>query len=344
MIPGMLFLGYFDLSRRFLCCLQYTQGPMYAQILSAALHLILCIFWVRSSGLDVTGLGLATMIAYLVQWMLTDFYGVLEPGIRAAIQWPTRDAWRGWSEYIAISAGSTVMMLAEGWAFNILGVLAGLISVTDQAVNAILFHLIAVMIRVPIGIQSACSAIIGEQIGANNVPLAKEYFRVMSVTILILMLVIQGLVYGFRVDIVRIFTTDAAVRELAEKSVYIVVLSFAPDMIQGSLQGVIRALGIQNRASYYALACFYLLGIPFAVLFTFTFHMGVVGLWLGLALGITAVAVIYVALVLYTDWQEVADEALKRTAMEQAALALHDVASYDSAVSDLHSNAHYINL
>ena len=71
--------------------------------------------------------------------------------------------------------------------------------------------------------------------GANNVPLAKAYFHMMSITTLVLMLLLQGLVYAFRSDIVCVFSSDPDVQELAEKSVFIIVLAFAPDMIQGSI-------------------------------------------------------------------------------------------------------------
>ncbi len=54
------------------------------------------------------------------------------------------------------------MLVAEGWAFNVMGVFAGLISVTDQAANTILLMIVSVMFMFPLGIQSAAGAIIGE--------------------------------------------------------------------------------------------------------------------------------------------------------------------------------------
>ena len=54
------------------------------------------------------------------------------------------------------------MLLAEGWAFNILGIFSGLISVNDQAANTILLGLVSILFMVPMGIQSAACAIIGE--------------------------------------------------------------------------------------------------------------------------------------------------------------------------------------
>ena len=137
----------------------------------------------------------------------------------------------GWKDYLAISLPATVMLLAEGWAFNILGVLAGLISVQDQAVNTILLQMIAVMFMVPQGIQSAACAIIGEQIGANRVPLAKSYFQIMSLSVISLLFMVQALVYFSKDAIVRVFTEDAAVRELADSCIFIIIIAFVPDMI-----------------------------------------------------------------------------------------------------------------
>ena len=48
-----------------------------------------------------------------------------------------------------------------------MGIFSGLISVTDQAVNTVIVTLIALMFMIPVGIQSAAAALIGEQIGAN---------------------------------------------------------------------------------------------------------------------------------------------------------------------------------
>jgi len=179
-------------------------------------------------------------------FLFTTIYGHCIPEIKKAIQCPNKDSFTGWGAYLRISLPATVMLLAEGWAFNVLGVLAGLISVTDQAANTILLMLIAIMFMVPMGIQSAACAIIGEQIGANRVPLAKEYFRLMSIITLVMLLVVQALVYFGRDSLVNVFTEDPAVAELANSCVFVIILAFIPDIIQGSIQGVIRALDVQK--------------------------------------------------------------------------------------------------
>ena len=175
------------------------------------------------------------MVTYFLMFLFTNIYAHCIPAIKKAIQWPNKDSFVGWGSYLRISLPATVMLLAEGWAFNVLGVIAGLISVTDQAVNTILLMIIAIMFMVPMGIQSAACAIIGEQIGANRVPLAKAYFHVMSIITLLTLLIIQTIVYFARKPIVRVFTEDPAVAELADSCVFIIILAFIPDIIQGSM-------------------------------------------------------------------------------------------------------------
>ena len=63
--------------------------------------------------------------------------------------------------------------------------------------------------------------------------------------VLILLLLVQSICFFAREQIVNVFTTDSEVAELADSCVYIIVIAFFPDMIQGSMQGVIRALNAQ---------------------------------------------------------------------------------------------------
>jgi MATE family multidrug resistance protein len=109
---------------------------------------------------------------------------------------------------------------------------------------------------------------------------------------------------------------------------------FMPDMVQGSLQGVIRALNVQKRASLIAIASHYMVSLPLAFLLTFLFEMGVKGLWIGMTFGVMLEAIFYVRLVLNTDWQDVANEAQERlkndrvkTLMETTLSTLDDSAS-----------------
>ena len=175
------------------------------------------------------------MLTYFSMFLFTTIYAHCIPALKETLLCPDRTTFTGWGGYLHISLPATVMLLAEGWAFNVLGVLAGLISVTDQAVNTILLMLIAIMFMVPMGIQSAACAVIGEQIGAKRVDLARKYFNLMCLITTVLLIFVEAVFFFGKRHIVRIFTEDEAVANLAESCVYIIMIAFIPDIIQGSL-------------------------------------------------------------------------------------------------------------
>ena len=82
-----------------------------------------------------------------------------------------------------------------------------------------------------------------------------------------------------------VFTNDPAVKEIGVDCMYIIVIAYLADCIQGSLAGAVRALDAQKQASYIALASYYLVAVPLAFLFVFGFGMNVAGLWIAIAIG-----------------------------------------------------------
>ena len=149
----------------------------------------------------------------------------------------------------------------------------------------------------------------------------------MSIISMAMIIIIQ-IVIIFELDlIVSVFTRDPDVAEMTSSSLIIIVLMFMPDMIQGSLQGVIRALNVQKRASIIAIASHYMVSLPLALMLAFVFGMGVNGLWIGVTFGVMLEAIFYVRLVIYTDWQAVSNEALERLENDKAKTLLSATAS-----------------
>ena len=74
---------------------------------------------------------------------------------------------------MSISIPSAVMLCSEMWAYEIMAVLAGILGVVQLDSMTINFSIMTVMYVFIIGVQEASSALIGNCIGANNIPLAK---------------------------------------------------------------------------------------------------------------------------------------------------------------------------
>ena len=73
---------------------------------------------------------------------------------------------------------------------------------------------------------------------------------------------------------------------MSEKLIMITALIHLFDGAQGYLQGPIRALGLQKRASYFAICSYWLLAIPVALILSFWLEIGIVGLSFGITLGV----------------------------------------------------------
>ena len=170
---------------------------------------------------------------------------------------------------------------------------------------------------VPLGMAQSSAALIGNSIGANNVGLAKRFFYLILKIVVPLTAIMATIpIFACR-QIVGIFTTDDELAALATPLMIIAGCNFFADGIQGILAGPIRALSLQKTAGYIALGCYWLVGIPTAGVLAFKYDMSVNGLYLGLIAATALQALLYLAILLFTDWQEIADNVAKRISKEE---------------------------
>ena len=201
-----------------------------------------------------------------------------------------------------LSIPSTVMMCAEWWAFEILSILAGILGVVELASQTINFNMIALLFMIPLGIQEATCAIIGNCIGANNVPLAKRFFSMINKIITVAVLIISVVTFLAREQIAACFTGDPEVREMSERLIMVTAFMIIFDGAQGYLQGPIRALGLQQRASYFAITSYWVIAIPISLIFSFWLEIGVIGLSIGISMGVLFQFVSYLFILLRQNW------------------------------------------
>ena len=114
---------------------------------------------------------------------------------------------------------------------------------------------------------------------------------------------------------------------MAAPIMVIVGCNFLADGMQVYLQGLIRGLGLQEVASYIALACYWLLGIPLAIVLTFVFDIGVVGLFGGFIAATGFQCLLYFVILVRTNWQEIADLAAERIKKEEEDISTYKVQS-----------------
>ena len=155
---------------------------------------------------------------------------------------------------------------------------------------------------VPLGIQEAVCSLVGNCIGANNVPLAKRFFSfTMKVTIALILMIVITTVLARR-QLAMVFTDDEQLIEMTAPLILLAGLNFFADGFQGYLQGPIRAMGLQQVASYIALASYWLIALPLAIIFCFVCDVGVSGLLKAIMIGAACQCLSYLSLLICTNW------------------------------------------
>ena len=107
---------------------------------------------------------------------------------------------------------------------------------------------------------------------------------------------VAGVVFAvFPGGLVRLFTRDSAVIALGAHLVVIAAFFQLFDGLQAVGGGVLRGAGDMRFPFVATVVAHWAVGLPAAVVLAFVFHLGVRGIWWGLASGLVAVAALLVA-------------------------------------------------
>lgn len=98
--------------------------------------------------------------------------------------------------------------------------------------------------QVALGLEQAACTLVGRQIGKNNIPKAKQFYRSFQIFTSIAVGTTSVLVYVLKEHLVNIFTVDPTVVSTIVKVIWVISFSNFPDGYKGMLKGVIRALGL----------------------------------------------------------------------------------------------------
>jgi len=178
------------------------------------------------------------------------------------------------------------MLCSEWWAFEVIAILAGTIGVNELAAQTICFSIKATLFMVPLGIQEATCGIVGNCIGANNVKLAKQFFSIINKFSLFAVISLCTTLYFARESIVKFYTQEEEVVKIASDVLILISCAFFFDGLQGYLAGPIRAMGLQRKASYIAIICYWIIAIPIGSVLGIRRELGVIGLQTGFAVAV----------------------------------------------------------
>lgn len=172
---------------------------------------------------------------------------------------------------------------------------------------------------VSVGFQQAASSSIGQQIGKGDLEKARSYHLVLNQLCLFTFAVVLLLINLGKRQIIELFTEDVEIVDLCADVITIAFFGTFPDLWQGYAQGVVRALGIQNKVIHVPIIGYWLIQIPGALYCIFYLGLGHKGMWISMVCAQWFIATSFQYTISTADWdQSVADSKKRQQAELQA--------------------------
>lgn len=178
----------------------------------------------------------------------------------------------------------------EVWGFVLSVLFAGWLGTESQAAHAIVLNISSLCFMVPLGLSVAASTRVGKMIGAGGdwkKSIWTAFFAMLIVEICLISILFFGAPW-----LVRIYTDDPALMDIAIPLLYLCALFQVFDGAQVVGLGVLRGIGDVRTPLFFHLFAYWVVGIPLSLWLAFTLGYGVQGIWIGLAIALAIVAIL----------------------------------------------------
>ena len=206
--------------------------------------------------------------------------------------------WPRLMRLLRLGVPAATQLTAEVGVFGAVAALAGRINPVALAAHQVALNLASVTFMVPLGLASAGAVRVGHAIGRRAVDDAASAGW-SAMTLAVAFMSASALLFVTAAEpLVRIFTQDPAVVATGIGLMRIAAAFQLFDGFQVVATGALRGLGDTRTPMLSNLIGHWVLALPIAAFMGFRLDMGVIGLWTGLSLGLTIVA-----LVLLVAWR-----------------------------------------
>ncbi|KAJ0095548.1 hypothetical protein Patl1_15221 [Pistacia atlantica] len=314
MIPSLFAYGLLQCLNRFLQTQNNVLPMLICSAITAFLHILVCWGLVFKSGLESKGAALAITISNWFNVFLLAMYIKFTQACMKTWTGFSREALHDTVSFLRLALPSAIMICFEYWSFDMVVLLSGLLPnpKLETSVLSISLNTCWMVYMISVGLGGAISTRVSNELGAGNSQGARLALRVM-----IIITITEGATVGITTILVRhvwgkVYSNEAEVIKYVAKMMPLLALSDFLDGFQCVLSGAARGCGWQNLCALINLGAYYGVGIPSAVLFAFYFHIGGMGLWMGIICGLSEQVLALVTVNACTNWDKEAARALRR--------------------------------
>lgn len=259
-----------------------------ANLINIGLNYLLIYGHLGFPKLGLDGAGLATLIARILMLLSMAIYVFRKPAFKvytAGIEWLQLEKER-FRTLFNIGFPSGLQYIFEVSTFAMAAVMAGWINAESLAAHQIAISLASVSYMAASGFGAAANVRVSNQLGAGNIPSLRRAAHSNFILVLALM-IIFGLIYLFgRFYFPSFYSNDPTVIALSAQLLVVAVAFQIFDGMQVTTLSALRGLSETRIPTLIVFVSYWIIGFAACYTLGFTFNLGPLGIWIGLATGL----------------------------------------------------------
>jgi multidrug resistance protein, MATE family len=293
-IPMMLFTTF----KQFAEGLGFTKQAMKISIWGNVLNIILGITFVKGlfgiHPMGIRGVGYSTLIDRTMMAIIMSFYVLRSARFKAYLKGfvlESIDRLRI-KQLIKIGAPVAMQYTFEVSAFGGAAIIIGTMGAIPQAAHQIALNMASITYMMASGISAAAAIKSGNFFGGKRFT-DLRHSAIASYHVVLVFMSITALIFTiFHNWLPWIYTSDESVIHVAAQLLILAALFQLFDGAQVIGLGVLRGMGDVNIPTVITFLAYWVLGIPVGYVLGVQLHLGVLGVWYGLVLGLMTASIL----------------------------------------------------
>jgi MATE family multidrug resistance protein len=295
-LPFMIFQTY----RQFVEGLSDTKTPMYlaicANFINAFVNWVLVFGNLGMPKLGLDGAGYATLSTRIflgLSIMLIVIYSPKYKRFDPTLKFKKIDL-EMMKSIIRIGLPSGLTYSMEVGAFAIAAIIIGWLGSSELAAHQIAINLASISYMVVLGISAAATIRVGNALGSKN----KDKIQIAGYSSILLglgFMSFTGIIFMvFNKFLPSLYINDTEVIQIASTLLIIAALFQISDGVQAVGMGVLKGLTDVKVPMLITFIAYWIIALPLSYILGFIFRFEITGVWIGLLLGLTVAALLFV--------------------------------------------------
>ena len=298
LILGILPIMVFQVFKQGLEGLSMTKPPMIAAIAGNILNIILNYFFIFGKAgfpeMGLNGAGWASLIAriFIAGWII--IYVIKETRLKDYIKdfWTEQFSKIICKDHLKLGVPTGFQITFEVGGFVVAMIMVGTIGTNELAAHQIAINMAAVTYMISLGFSQGATVRAGNQLGLKDFRTLKEVGTSNFVLVGSIMTITAIAFIVFKNWLPTLYIDDEVVVSITAQLLVIAGLFQLSDGIQVVGLGLLRGMQDVKFPTWLVFVAYWVLGLPIGYLLAFELNLGIEGIWYGLLIGLSVVAVI----------------------------------------------------